>query len=158
MKLSYLVQCVAVLNNGLFMDNEWNDHLYCINYYINMKFQIGIAVCIVLSGCVSSRIKQSRKLMREYAFCACAQIISNDSTLFRNDLSNAIYFDIAGYNFSSYKKVDSAAKAFSILAEPSNISDYENKKAVFLNCFEFYHSRQLKALIKKLDKDINSSW
>jgi hypothetical protein len=56
------------------MDNESNGHLYCINYYINMKFQIGIAVCVVLSGCASSKIKRGRELMREYAFCACAEI------------------------------------------------------------------------------------
>jgi hypothetical protein len=96
--------------------------------------------------------------MRQYAFCACAEKISNDSALFKNDLSKAIYFDIAGYNFSAYKKVDSAAKAFSNQVEPSIIADSENKKAAFLNCFEFYHSRQLKTLIKRLDKDIDSSW
>jgi len=123
-----------------------------------MKFLFFLFSVVLLEGCTSSRVTENRTLLKEYAYCKCFQNASGDTSYFVQDVSLSIYFDIANYNFSAYDKIDSLSRASVIEIKPIEIADYQNKKAIFFNCFNFYKSKQLDSIVKTLDKKITRSW
>ncbi len=106
----------------------------------------------------SKYVVESRELLKEYAFCKCVQYASNDSTLFRKDVSTGVYRDISHYDFDTYHNIDSISKIAASHILPSIIADHEGKKAVFLDCFNYYKNRFLDSLIKTMDKEILKDW
>ena len=116
-----------------------------------------ISATIVL-GCTSTRVTENRQLLKEYAYCKCYQFATGDTTFFTKDVSVSVYFDLANYNFEAYSKIDSLTKEAITSFRPFEVPDYENKKAVFWNCFQFYKSKQLGSTVIKLDKEIRKGW
>lgn len=118
-----------------------------------------IITTVIFTSCTSSsKLKESRQLLKEYAYCKCFQYASGDTTYFMKDISMGVYFDLANYNFSAYDKIDSLAKLAASEFKPFEIPDYQNKKAVFLNCFNFYKSKRLNTLVRSLDKEVERTW
>ncbi len=116
-------------------------------------------IVIIFTSCTSSsKLKESRQLLKEYAYCKCFQYATGDTAFFINDVSLSVYFDIANYDFNAYIKVDSLSKSVVAAFNPFEIADYKGKKAVFLNCFNFYKSKQLDSVVKKLDNEIRTDW
>lgn len=126
---------------------------------MKLAFLIICGVIFMFTNCVSSsKLKQNRQLLKEYAYCRCFQYASGDTAYFINDVSLSVYFDIANYDFNAYDKMDSLSRMTVAEFRPSEIFDYQNKKAVFLNCFNFYKSKRLDSLIRSLDKAVNRTW
>jgi len=122
-------------------------------------FLVIIANAILFISCSSSsKLNESRQLLKEYAYCKCFQFASGDTAYFINDVSLGIYSDLASYTSLAYEKIDSLSSVAVKSFEPSEIDDYKNKKAVLWNCFKFYKSKQLDSAVKKLDIQINRKW
>lgn len=116
-------------------------------------------IAIIFTCCSSSsKLKESRQLLKEYAYCNCFQYATGDTSVFINDVSLSVYFDIANYNFNAYNKIDSLSKSVVGRFKPFEIADYKDKKAVFFNCFNFYKSKQLDSVVRKLDNEIRVNW
>lgn len=117
-------------------------------------YLLSFGVIVFMSCSSSKKLKEHRALLKEYAFCSCFAHASDDSTYFSDkDISASVYADISEYNFNVFPLLDSIAKKYALNIKPSEIADHENKKAIMLNCFMFYHSKQLDSLVKTMDKD-----
>lgn len=117
-----------------------------------------IVVAALVACSSSSKLKGNRQYLKEYAFCKCFQFASGDTSYFINDASLSMYADLANYNNTVYEKIDSLVSRNVSTFPPNIIADYENKKAVFWNCFKFYKSNQLDSAVKKMDKESRRSW
>jgi hypothetical protein len=124
----------------------------------NQMKHIILPICLFLIGCETTWQSKNRSLLKEYAFCKCLQFASNDSLKISEDLSISIYRDISHYDFSIYDKIDSLAKAKAKSILPSIIADHEGRKAIILNCFEFYNSKSLDSIIKTFDNKMIKNW
>ena len=116
-----------------------------------------IVVTTFVACSSSSKLKGNRQYLKEYAFCKCFQFASDDTSYFINDASLSMYADLANYNNTAYEKIDSLVSRNVSTFPPNIIADYENKKAVFWNCFKFYKSNQLDSAVKKMDKESRRS-
>lgn len=122
-------------------------------------FLIHFFSSLLLIGCTSnSKLAENRGFLKEYAYCRCFQYASNDSAFLKNDISLSVYRDIANYNFIAYNKIDSLSRIVASEIKPSQIADYQNKKAISFDCFLFYKSKRLNSLIKSLDKEADRHW
>ena len=106
----------------------------------------------------SSKLRESRQLLKEYAYCKCFQFASGDTAYFMDDVSLSIYTDLARYSWSAYEKIDTLTSIVVRSITPSEVSDYKDKKAVFWDCFMYYKSKQLDSAVKKLDNQVTRSW
>ena len=122
-------------------------------------YLIHFITTLLLIGCASSsKFAANRTLLKEYAYCRCFQYASNDTVFLKNDISLSVYRDIANYNFIAYNKIDSLSRLVALGIKPSQIADYQNKKAISFDCFLFYKSKRLNSLIKSLDKEADRHW
>lgn len=113
----------------------------------------------LLTGCTSSsKLKENRVLLMEYAFCKCLQFASQDSLFFKNDVSIGVYRDIAQYYSDAFDVVDSFSKRTSNKIVPSIIHDHNGKKAILKDCFFFFKSKELDSLVKSLDNRSFKGW
>lgn len=94
-----------------------------------------------------------RKILKQYAFCKCFEFASNDTAFFNNDISTGVYIEISSYYRDVFARIDSLAKQTARQIKPTEIPDYNNKKAVLKDCFLFYESKVLDSLIKTMNKD-----
>lgn len=123
------------------------------------SFYLVFFILFLLLGCASnSKFSENRTLLKEYAYCKCFEYATKDTVFFKNDISLSVYKDIAHYYPDAYKKVDSLAKLEASEIMPSLIADYQNKKAIFSDCFLFFKSKKLDSLVKSLDKRTYSFW
>jgi len=100
---------------------------------------------------MSPKLSQKHQWMKEYALCKCITEVSRD-TLLKNDLTFSVYANIADYGDSKiYRAIDSAAKHTALNIQPSQIKDYNGKKAYMLSCIQFSQSKKLDSLIKSYD-------
>lgn len=123
-----------------------------------MKIFCFVLCCYFLSACVSSKLKENRTLLKEYAFCKCLEHASKDSSFFQDDISISVYREIASYNDTAFVNIDSLAKEAAFQIKPSQIADHENRKAILSDCFLFYKSKKLDSAVKSLDKEFFKSW
>lgn len=111
-------------------------------------------ISFLIYGCnANKKLKETRSVLKQYAYCRCVEFASGDSSFFRSDVSVGIYADISQHSRSSLQNVDDLAKYFASTIKPSIIADHGNKKAILFNCFEFYESKRLDSLIKTLDRE-----
>jgi hypothetical protein len=127
-----------------------------------MKTGLIISVFLLelfISGCGStSKLSENRTLLKEYAYCKCFEYSSNDTTFFRTDISLMVYKEIAHYDLKAFQIIDSLSKKAASEIKPSQIADYENKKAILSDCFLFFKSKSLDSVIRSLDKLSLKSW
>ncbi|MEI9944243.1 MAG: hypothetical protein WDN26_08440 [Chitinophagaceae bacterium] len=122
-------------------------------------FFTNFAVFIFLLSCsAGKKIKENRRLLKEYAYCRCFEYASKDTAFFNKDISVAVYADISNYPVDVFNIIDTLAKKAASEIKPSEIPDHEGKKSVLLNCFLFYNSKKLDSLIKRMDKKIMEGW
>lgn len=108
-------------------------------------------------ACGTSKYAENRSFLKEYAFCQCVQYATGDS-FHTEDISKGIYRDIAKYDPEVYDELDSFSKQKALTILPSAVADHEGKKAVFFNCFRFFHSKELDSMVRKMDNRINKGW
>lgn len=108
-----------------------------------------------MAGCSpSSHIRDNRKLLKEYAYCKCLQYALADTIIFKEDISLAVYREIALYPWEVFDEIDIFSFEAAKNIKPSEIADHEGKKSVFLQCFRYYESLALDSMIKRMDKKI----
>jgi len=93
---------------------------------------------------------------RDYVLCRCMELGFRSDSLFKNDLSTGIYNDITllTMHFNGAKqKLDSLAKHRADNIAPSQIADHEGRKAIMLECIDYYNSKKLEQEIKSIIKD-----
>jgi hypothetical protein len=96
--------------------------------------------------------------LKEYAFCKCLEFASNDSVLFKEDISITVYKEIANYALNVFTSVDSLTMKAALAIKPSIIADYNHRKAIVSDCFIFFKSRQLDSLVRSMDKLQLEGW
>lgn len=117
------------------------------------KISLLINSFFFLTCCSSSKKLQNRDWLKEYAFCKCLEYATKDSFL-SNDLSVSVYKEIANYDPSVYQIIDSLSRKKALEILPSQIADYDGKKAILVSCFNFYKSKTLDSVVKKMDTKI----
>jgi hypothetical protein len=99
-----------------------------------------------------STSQNKRKWLKEYALCSCIKYSFKDDTAIKNDLSFTVYKEITDYgNLAVYRTMDSISKIAAFDIKPSQIADYNGKKALLLGCIEYYQSKKLDSIIRKLE-------
>lgn len=102
-------------------------------------------------------IKQQHELLKQLALCSCIKYaFSNDDSI-KRDLSFTVYRQITSYKDKKvYRVIDSAAKKAVEIIEPGEVADYDTgKRAIMLNCINYYYSKRLDSLVRSLDKYID---
>lgn len=119
-----------------------------------------VTIISVLISCKSSvpSLDNNRQLLKEFAYCKCIENANLDSTVFQNDVSISIYKEISNYNSEVFTEIESAAMKFAKNIKPPMLSDYKNKKTIFLDCFVFYKSKSLDSLVKRMDAKVEDNW
>lgn len=124
-----------------------------------------MGILLYVGGCkvrkneaMEAILKERRQWMKEYALCSCLSLVGKQDTVFRNDISQSVYVEITDYNRTSdkniYKAVDSLSyKAFHSIT-PTQIADYEGKRTYLKSCIEFSQSKELDALIRSYDSQV----
>jgi hypothetical protein len=108
---------------------------------------------LIVSGSqIDTTLQHKHLWLKQLAFCSCLKYSFNKDTNIKNDLSFTVYKQIADYNSENYSEIDSAAKIAAFKIQPSQIADYNGKKAIITGCFAYYESLQLDSLVKKFDK------
>jgi len=122
---------------------------------------ISVFAIIILFGCSKNnylskktsegRLPKFSELLKEYTYCKCILYSIKDSSI-QNDISLSVYQELSNYQIVNTvaNKLDSAARIAAGKIKPSQLADYNNKKAVFFECFQFYKSKELKKLINRL--------
>lgn len=93
-----------------------------------------------------------QELLKEYFLCVCITEGFKDKQIDKDDISQAVYFDILRYSPEAFQEVKDYAKKFVETIEPSPIEDLGYKKAIILSCIEKYKSKELEKFIKSMDK------
>ncbi len=95
--------------------------------------------------------QNNRKWLKEYALCSCIKYSFKDDTAIKNDLSFTVYKEITDYgNLPIYRTIDSISRIAAFEIKPSQIADYNGKKALLLGCIEYYQGKKLDSTIRKL--------
>jgi hypothetical protein len=110
---------------------------------------------LFLFACKHQQIAANQAYLKEYAFCKCLSQVKdyNYASATKADISASVYLDISGYPIDVHILLDSAAAKAAALIKPSMVPDHQGKKAVLMGCFDFYKSKQLDSLIRKIDKE-----
>jgi len=90
---------------------------------------------------------------RDYALCKCLEYGYDNPAIFSEDISKGVYMDITLHTLAfngTDKKLDSLARSTADSIQPSQILDYEGRKAVMLHCIRFYNSELLKKNVKQI--------
>ncbi len=111
-----------------------------------------------LNNLKDSTIQNKHKWLKEYALCSCIKYSLKNDTSLKNDLSFVIYKEITDYgNPSVYQIIDSASSQVAINIKPSQVADYNKKKAFLNGCIEYYQSEKLDSLVKSFDHSLIKS-
>lgn len=94
-------------------------------------------------------------LYKQYALCHCIKVAYKDDSINLKDISEAIYQELSDYTIMGEKArmLDSFSVAKAKQIKPSQIADYNGRRAVLSDCIQFYHSKQLDSLVKRLIRD-----
>lgn len=90
---------------------------------------------------------------RDYALCKCLQFGYDNPEILKEDISTGVYMDFSQHTLAFHgtsQKLDSLARLVADSIQPSQIADYGGKKAVMLDCIEFYNSELLKKNVKQI--------
>lgn len=91
-------------------------------------------------------------MLKDYALCSCITTAFKDKQLLKQDISFSVYRDIAGFDLSDYKLIDSVVIATLNSIPPNQIIDFGDKRPYILTCTEFYNSKRLDSLVRKIAK------
>jgi hypothetical protein len=111
---------------------------------------------IVSGNQIDTTLQHKHIWLKQLAFCSCLKYSFKNDTNIKNDLSFTVYKQIADYDSETYRMIDNSAKIAAFKIQPSQIADYNGKKAIITGCFAYYESIQLDSLVKKFDNQLNS--
>lgn len=94
---------------------------------------------------------QQEQWLKELALCNCL-VYATGTKEMKGDISRGIYMDIANYSQDVYDLIDSVSKNAASKIAPSQIADHDGKKALFLDCMNFYNSQKLDSLVRHIRK------
>lgn len=110
-----------------------------------------LIIILCIYGCRPSQMLERQELIKDYALCSCIlNLAKSDSIVFKNDISKAIYREIAGYEPRDYDRIDSLIKSRIDHHLPLQINDYQGKSAAIKDCIDIYKSHLLDSLIKQI--------
>jgi hypothetical protein len=97
----------------------------------------------------------ARLKLQNYAFCECMGFVYKEyDSLWINDGSAAGYFETGAHDLDAYDSIREGARTF---LSRKLYRSYENKALGIMKCLDFYNSSELDSLIKRLDKEVDSS-
>lgn len=112
-----------------------------------------IAGLIIYSfGCKTTGSSQKRDWLKEYALCKCISYYVAGERADTNDISTAVYRELAGFGFADYDRLDSLVKNAIDTNRVLLISDYKGKSTAMMDCINFYKSKTLTAAIRLMEK------
>ncbi|MDB5008299.1 MAG: hypothetical protein JWP45_2692 [Mucilaginibacter sp.] len=96
---------------------------------------------------------KKHKWLKEYALCSCIKFSFKDDEAIKSDLSFTVYKGITDYGSPLvYRTIDSASKKAAFSIQPSQIADFNGKKAMLSGCINYYESLKLDSLVKSFDR------
>jgi hypothetical protein len=99
-----------------------------------------------------SILQNKHKWLKDYALCSCIKYAFKEDDSIKNDLTFSVLIGISDYGYPRvYHIIDSASKKAALSIEPSQIVDFDGKKALLLGCINYYESAQLDSLVKSFD-------
>lgn len=115
---------------------------------------------LLLFACKQQERNTRRDYLKEYAFCQCLKRVKDYKyeEAMKADISTGVYFELSRYAPEVYTQLDSAAANAAALIQPSALADHEGKKAVLMQCFQFYKSKSLDSLVKRMDRKMLDGW
>jgi hypothetical protein len=125
--------------------------LYFLVFGIMLSLYLPTASCQTKTVKLD-QLKVKRELLKEYFLCSCIIEGFNAQHLEDYDISQAVYFEIAGYDPEAFGIVKIYAKSFIQSIEPSIIEDLGYKKAIIMQSIKKSKSKEVDKLIKSLDK------
>ncbi|MFD2145536.1 T6SS amidase immunity protein Tai4 family protein [Mucilaginibacter antarcticus] len=112
-----------------------------------------------MSGCGSIKAVRTevaaQNIYRDYVLYKCIIRAFDNDPVFSKDISLSVYNDVAKYPLGAGlvgRKLDSLAVIKVNSIKPSIIADYEGKKAIFMQCLDYYNSKKLRDEIKVILK------
>lgn len=118
---------------------------------LSTKICIGCLI-IYAYGCKIPGNTQRRNLLKEYALCKCISYYVAKEAADTNDISNAVYRELAGYGFAEYDQLDSFVKKSIDTNRILLINDYKGKNTSIMDCINFYKSKTLDSAIRLMEK------
>jgi len=132
-------------------------------------YSLSLLSIIILLGCqnknrskqsitaIDSAIEKKHKWLKEYALCSCIKYSFKNDSAISNHLSFTIYKEITDYDKPAiYKLIYRLSKKASNNIKPSQIADFNGKRAILSGCINFAESKTLDSLIKTFDKIENN--
>jgi hypothetical protein len=103
-----------------------------------------------LKKTLKSIIAAERLKLKNAAFCECMHNSFPDS-VFQNEGSQAGYVKFGTYSFKAYETVMKFAKE----QARKNYSSKNNRNLGMMKCLDFYNSKELDSLVRKLDSELH---
>lgn len=110
-----------------------------------MKSIAIISFLILFIACSPKQVVKENEWITAYKNTACIACMSEVQECNKNDISNAINFDLIGNTFY-FKQADSLGKLYGLAIKPSPNMDYEGRKIITNSCLEFYNSKKLDSI------------
>lgn len=84
--------------------------------------------------------------------CECLRQSLPQDSIIAKDISFAVLNEISEYSIMGDRelRLKNGVSNFLSKIKPSQISDYDGKKAITLNCLKYYNSSTLDSLVKQL--------
>ncbi|RZK17131.1 MAG: hypothetical protein EOO43_13790 [Flavobacterium sp.] len=126
-----------------------------------MKYRTILLACLFILGFsvhIKAQIEPSAKEMesyyRWYVLAECIYIGFDKDKVFEKDITFSILNDITEYvKLTSHgRKLDSLVKIKIQSIPPSQIEDYQKKKAIILESMRYYDSEELKRQVQEILK------
>jgi len=131
--------------------------LFILAIAISFYSYTGIAVTAMQKNAGKSAKKPSKSIiaaerlkLKNAAFCEC-MYNSFPDTVFENEGSQAGYVELGRYSFKAYETIIEFAKEQS----QKNYSSKNNRNLGMMKCLDFYNSKELDSLVRKLDSELH---
>jgi hypothetical protein len=105
-----------------------------------------------------SNITSQRLLLKDYALCKCLGYGFKNDSLQLKDHSLTVLTEQLYYSLETLEYIDSLMLNFADsipLGSHSDTNGERVRRGIMLNCFEYYNSKKLDLLIRRLDKDLH---
>jgi hypothetical protein len=114
-----------------------------------------LALGAMAQNIVPEQLEVTRLKLKNYTFCYCLSLVYSEyDSLWIKDGSGGGYFETGAYGLAAYDSVGAAALSF------LSRQVYSSKDGEFLGlmkCLDFYNSRELDELVRRLDTETDSA-
>jgi hypothetical protein len=114
-----------------------------------------LATSDVAQDIAPEQLAVARLKLRNFAFCECmGYVYKEHDSLWIRDGSASGYLQTGAHSLDAYDSVREEAQIF---LNRKIYRSYEDAPLGMTKCLDFYNGKELDALIKRLDKEIDSS-